>query len=131
MTIQVQEAFVANLLAIPGMNALIGTKVYPIQVPPGVSLPAIQYTSTDGYAITYYTGSFGLPEYPITLDVYSETYREGQQIVDLITNHYNGFSGALNSTVNAQRIVLNNVLNSLDTSSGSVYRTIIELTITI
>ena len=131
MTISVQEAFVANTLAISGLSDIADISLYPLQIPGGAALPAIQYIFTDGYPEAFYRGSFGLTTYQVQLSIYSNTYRQNQQITDLIVNHFNGFAGALNSSVTAQRVILDNVLTAVDTTNGTVYRSIIELTLTI
>ena len=129
MTVAVQEAFVANLLAIDGLETLISNRVYPLAVPSSAPLPSIQYRFSDGFREPYFRNSFGLTEYEVQMDVYSTSYRVLQTIVDLIEAHFHGFSGELATGVLAQRIIVTNTLNTIDTSNGEVYRTIIELTL--
>lgn len=38
-----EEALRAHLIAHPGLSALVGSRVYPVQVPQNVTLPAITY----------------------------------------------------------------------------------------
>ena len=129
MTIAFQEAFVAELRAITGLSALVGTRIYPLEIPSSSALPAIQYRFSEGFADPFYFGSFDLVQYQVQIDVYADDYRVNQQMVDLIVAHFNGFSGDFNSTEQAQRVIVDNVLDTIDTSNGRVYRTIIELTI--
>ena len=128
MTVAVQEAFIADLRAITALTTLVENRIYPLAVPSGAGLPAIQYRFSDGYPEAFYRNSFGLNLYQLQLDVYAESYRVNQTMVDLITSRYNGFQGALGtSNIIIQRASLTNVLNTIDTSSGEVFRTVIEL----
>lgn len=129
MTIAVQEAFVADLRAITNLSTLVGNRIYPLAIPSNAGLPAINYRFSDGYPESFYRNSFGLIEYQLQLDVYASSYRVNQTIVDLITERYNGFQGALGSSnIIIQRANLTNVLNTIDASSGEeVFRTVIEL----
>lgn len=131
MSLQVQTDFIADLVTITEVDTLTVGRVRPLVVGSGTPLPAISYLFRDGDREAFYRGSFGLEEYTVQLDIYSDSYVTNQTIYDAIINRYNGFSGVLGTGTNIQRIIVASTLNAIDTDDPSIYRTILELTLTV
>ena len=130
MSLQVHTDFIADLVEIQAVQTNVGNSVFPLVVPTGEDLPSIIYQFRDGDREAFYKDSFGLETYNLQLDIYSNSYITNQNIYDALIERYNGFSGTLGST-NIQRIIVASTLNSVDSDDSSIYRTILELTITV
>ena len=130
MSLQVHTDFIADLVEISQVQTDVGNAVFPLVIPTTEDIPAIVYQFRDGDREVFFRDSFGLETYNLQLDIYSHSYITNQNIYDALINRYNGFSGILGST-NIQRIIVASTLNSVDSTDSSIYRTILELTITV
>jgi hypothetical protein len=69
--VTVGSAIVAQLAADPGVAALVGDRVYQLQLPQGVILPAVRVQLIDDPAGYHLRGPLGLSEARVQTDVYA------------------------------------------------------------
>ena len=129
MTLQVHTDVAAELATVT--NDMVNGRVYPLLIPSNAEVPAISYLFRDGDRQAFYRDSFGLSEYNLQLDIYSHSYVTNQNIYDEIVSHFNGFSGAVNNNTIIQRAIVASTLNSIDLDDPTLYRTIVEFTLTV
>ena len=128
MSLIVQTDFVAELEAtVP----IITGKVFPLFIGATASFPAVSYTFRDGERQSFYVNSFGLEVYTVTLDIYSNSYITNQEIYDALVTKFNGQTVILNSNTVVQRAIVTTTLNSIDSDDSSIYRTLLELELTV
>ena len=131
MSLQVHTDFAADLAAITVVDQMTEGRVYPLLIGATAQLPAISYQIRDGDREAFYRDSFGLEIYNVQLDIYSDSYVTNQTIYDAIIDRFNGFSGVIGTGTDVQRIIVASTLNSVDSDDPSIYRTILELTLTV
>ena len=128
MSLIVHTDFVAELEAtVP----VITGKVFPLFIGATTSFPAVSYTFRDGDRQSFYVDSFGLEVYNLSLDIYSNSYITNQEIYDAIITKFNGQTVVLNSNTVVQRATITATLNSIDPDDSSIYRTLLEMQLTV
>lgn len=75
----VETEFYTALTGYAPLAALVGTRVYPQQLPPDVTFPAIAYRYIDG---VYYAGDREVTR--IQIDIYAMTYKGVKQVRDVV-----------------------------------------------
>ena len=128
MSLIVHTDFVAELEAT--VPVVVG-KVFPLFIGATASFPAISYTFRDGDRQSFYVDSFGLEVYNLSLDIYSNSYITNQEIYDAIVTKFNGQTTVLNSNTVVQRATITATLNSIDPDDSSIYRTLLEMQLTV
>lgn len=108
--------------------AIVGTRVYPVLLPQGVTADSIVYnriTESESYR---YVGPSGLVIARIQIDAWSQSVGQANALGDLIKEHIGGFSGQLaygssspSDYVNVQGIFLINGDEDYD-SVAALYR---------
>ena len=83
----------ALLLADPTVSGLIGTKIFPWEVPQGTVLPAVSYQQTGNERVRSLSGPSGRARPRLQIDVYADTYDLAHQISDAIRQVLDGYSG--------------------------------------
>lgn len=83
----IEEALRTILLADPTLYALVGTRIYPVQLPLDCTLPALSYfqVSEPFNRIT------GTPRFQI--DIFSEDYTESKTVKGALEAALDGYSG--------------------------------------
>jgi hypothetical protein len=107
----IEEALRTILLADPTLYALVGTRIYPVQLPLDCTLPALSYfqVSEPFNRIT------GTPRFQI--DIFSNDYSQVKQIKAAVENALNGYSGTV-SDHNIEIIVPLSSFDSYDSETG-------------
>ena len=107
----IEEALRTILLADPTLYALVGTRIYPVQLPLDCTLPALSYfqVSEPFNRIT------GTPRFQI--DIFSNDYSQVKQIKAAVENALNGYSGTINGH-NIEIIVPLSSFESYDSETG-------------
>lgn len=129
MTKQLQIDFKAELGSLSEVDTNVD-EIYAIIIPTDADLPAMTYTFQGGGAETFYQGSFGLTDYTVDINVFSRSYETLVDVADAVVDHFNGFTGELNSSTAVQRIFVENVLSGIEVTDPGVYRSTISLSIT-
>jgi hypothetical protein len=78
--------------------ALVGTRIYPVALPTGPTLPAIVYYSAGGTGDPTLDTS-GLQKLRYTFDCWGETYAAADQVRDALVAFLNGYRGALSNGI--------------------------------
>ena len=128
MSLIVQTDFVAELeTTVP----VVESKVFPLFIGATQDFPAISYTFSNGERQSFYVNSFGLEVYNVSLDIYSHSYVTNQEIYDALVTKFNGQTVVLNGNTMVQRAIVVTTLNSIDPDDSSIYRTLLELELTV
>ena len=118
----IYEALVAYLGTVAGLSALIGTRLYPDDVPQDADLPAVFYLTVSDVKDHVY-GSVQAVESPnIQFTVYADTKSEAQAVAEVIKTALSDYEGVM-SGVTVQYIHLINELPSLYKSPDGTTRT--------
>ena len=128
MSVTVHTDFVAELQTIV---PTLSDKVFPLIIGATEDFPACSYTFRDGDRESFYQGSYGLENYVVSLDIYSYSYIQNQEIYDQILTAWNGKTFALNNNTVVQRCIVVSTLNSIDRDDSTIYRTLLELQFTV
>lgn len=93
--VDVRPGLRAYLLADLAISNIVGTRVFPIQLPQGVIQPSIVYhiiDETEGY---HYSGPDGLVAARLQIDAVSRSSDEAINISALVKERIGGFAGAI------------------------------------
>jgi len=101
----VEEAFRALIVSDPVVSGLIGSRLYPIQLPQKPTLPAVVYTVISDPRVYSMKGPSGLSYTRFQLDVYGKTYEGTKAAFEAIDRKIGGFRGMF-AGVNINSIVL-------------------------
>ena len=102
--------------------------VYPLKAPSGIE-NCIVYNQLYDIRPSYYTGSFGLTEMLLELNIYSKSYSDLDNLVIFIIGRYHGFNGTLGNT-NFGRIIIHNNNTLLQSVDDNIYRYVFEIEFT-
>lgn len=117
----IYEALVAYLGTVSGLSALIGTRLYPDDLPQSEELPAVFYLTVSDVKDHVY-GSIQAVESPnIQFTVYADTKAEAQAVAEVIKTALSDYHGTM-SGVTVQYIHLINELPSLYKSQDGTTR---------
>lgn len=72
------------LLAQPSVTALIATRLYPIRLPQGVTLPAVTYQRITGSSEQAYDGPVNLGQGTIQFDCWADTYASALAVAEQV-----------------------------------------------
>ena len=128
MSLIVHTDFAAEL---ESLVPVVAGKVFPLFIGATEDFPAISYTFRDGDRQSFYVDAFGLEVYNVSVDIYSNSYITNQEIYDAIVAHFNGQTTVLNSNTVVQRTIIASTLNSIDSDDSSIYRTLLEMQLTV
>ena len=88
-----EEALVAFLLADTALTALLGTNIYWMQKPQGVSTPVLVLTRISGTRDMQMLGPSGLVESRVQCDCDGLTYASAKNTARALRNRLSGFKG--------------------------------------
>lgn len=87
------------LLADTAIAALVGTRMYPVQLPQGTSQASIRYQHISGQRpIASPSGPLKLSGPRVQIDAWAPTYAEAESLAELIKTRLNGYRGAMGAT---------------------------------
>ncbi len=116
-----------HLLSNSNICNMIGTSVYALRLPQNTNASAIVYDMGEGFAETQVGSLETVVRHSVTLSVYSPSYGSMRQLTKHVTDHINGFNGAMGST-NVTGTYLVSTINTYEEES-KLYRTLILLNI--
>ena len=112
--------------------AKLATATAPTRAYPAISkttdLPAVVYSGRGGIREAFYSGSYGLRETRIQVDIYSKTYTEATGLKDAVIGDFHGFSGAMGASV-VSRSTVDNTLETFGDDGEKIYRIIMDITL--
>lgn len=94
----VEAGLYAHLSTDAGVNALVGTRIYPLLVPLDATLPAIAYQRISGPRDHHHQGASGLAVARIQLTYVGGSYSEAKQVAAAVRATLDGRRGGLGST---------------------------------
>ena len=121
----IEEALVKKLLDHAGLKALIGSKIYPEEIPQGVTLPAVFWIKVSDIKDHFLTGQSNLerPIYQFTAQANSKG--AVKPIAEEIKKALCDYQGDLHG-VEVQKIELQNEFSSMEKSSDGTIRIFYE-----
>jgi len=119
---EIEEALVAHLLAQPGLTALISQKIFPEEVPQGVSYPAVIYKDISDIKIHTLTGQDNRAQPVKQFTVYANTKADAKVIAKQIETALKDFQGTM-SGIYVQYLQLQNEISNMYRSGDGTIRT--------
>lgn len=89
----VSQALHSHLVSYAELNALIGTRVYPVQLPETVTLPAVTYQRIDTLSVQHRSrrrSTYGRPRFQI--DGWAASYKSAMAVRQQIRNAMGEFT---------------------------------------
>lgn len=102
-----EEGIYAHLTDDAGVAALVGTRIYPLQVPQDVTLPAVAYQRISGPRDHAHDGPTGLVRARVQFSALGSTYLEAKTVTEALRAALDGFKGTM-GTVEVQTVFLEN-----------------------
>lgn len=93
-----------------------------------VVLPAAVYSARNGMRDLFYKDSYGLRQTEFTVNIFSKTYAELQDLKESVVDAFHGFSGTLGTSA-VSKIEVVNILDGFDTEMETVHRSTILINI--
>jgi len=119
---EIEEGFVAYLKAYAGLTALTSTRIYPDEIPQGVTtLPCVIYFLVSDVKDHYLTAQCTLERPIYQFTVVASTKTSAKAVAAQIKAALNDYTGSM-SSVSIQKIELQNEMHSIDTSSDGTTR---------
>lgn len=127
-----EQALYNYLTGVAGLTALIGTRVYPVALPQGATLPAVVYQRVSGARIRT-MGDARLARRPrIQFTVWAATYASrlavGAQLVAALDGYTPGTMGGAGG-VDVLDVVLDNEIDDHEPTSGA-YQGVLDFIVT-
>jgi hypothetical protein len=80
------------------VTALVSTRIYPLKLPQGYSLPAISYQRVSSPRLYALSGTTGRLRARIQLDCWADTYSAVKGLADAVRGELNGHTGTFGSS---------------------------------
>lgn len=80
------------------LSGTIGTRLYPVMLPEGATLPAVTYRVISGQSDEYTEGTTGTATTRVQFNIYSDTYAEAASVAEalrLAFHQYRGTTGGV------------------------------------
>jgi hypothetical protein len=114
----IEEKIFYRLRTNDAVSALVGTRIYPIQLPPGRTLPAITYTRVSTVRGHCLGGPSGRLRPRIQIDCWADTYSGARTLADKVRLCLDGFLGAIDGESNIGGIKLDGEYDGFETGVG-------------
>lgn len=122
----IEGALTAYLLADTALKAIIGTKLYPDELPQGTVLPAVVYTKISDQKDHTLTGMSNLHRPYIQFTAFGTTKAQAVSVSNRLQVLLNDYHGILSGVV-IQQIELQNELSTKDVSADGTTRVCLEV----
>jgi len=80
----IEKALVSLLSSDADVNAKVGSRIFPVFVPKGQTLPAITYQEISGVRDSHMKGASGLVNARYQINCWTKTYRATRELADLV-----------------------------------------------
>ena len=84
-----------KLVSDAAVTALVGSRIYPLTLPQGVTLPAIRYQRITGNSDPHLGGTTGLAVATVQLDCVGTTYAGAEQVRDAVRESLEAYQGTV------------------------------------
>ena len=91
----IEKAIFSYLTNFPGVKDLIGTRLYPLEIPQTGTLPAVIYESMGRNSINSQSGDSNLAKSTIRFTAWAEDYDGERVIIDALDIALNGYQGMM------------------------------------
>ena len=95
----VGKAMRTRLLSVSAVTNLVGTRIYPLTLPQGVTLPAVRYQRISGNSDNYVAGTTGAAMARIQFDVFANSYASGEALREAIRQAIDPFTGTSSGVI--------------------------------
>ena len=96
----IEDALYAELAAYAGLATLVSTRIYPMRLPEGATLPGVVYYRMSGGRETEFSGATGLAHPVFRVQVWADDYKEAHTVATQVrkaldgnTSQWGGASG--------------------------------------
>lgn len=113
----IETALVKIMTDNADVNALVGSKIYPVFVPQGKSLPAITYQEISGVRDAVMNGASGLVQSRFQVNCWTKKYTEARELADLVRIALSPENDTYPKTVGGTSIEAIRLLNENDVPS--------------
>src|SRR5512146_3040847 len=104
MAADLDQALSYKLLHFPALQALVGTRIYPIALPQTVTLPAVLFQPISGAPVRIHRERSLLPRATYQITVWAEDLDDGRAIEKVITSELDGFRGTWGTGATATEV---------------------------
>jgi len=119
---EIDEALRTYLLTQAGLTALISQRIFPNELPQGITLPAVTYIQISDIKEHTLTGQLELEHPMIQYTVYAALPSTARPVANQIKSAMKDYSGTLSGLV-IQKMELQNELSGLESSSDGTIKT--------
>lgn len=123
-----EEALFSYLTGYAGLSALIGTRLYPVQFPQGVTLPAMTYQQVSSPEVYSHDGYSGLRSPRFQFTCRGSTYLEAKQVAAQLKAALRGYAGLMAGSVNVRGARIENEIDQIEPELG-IYDVIVDAVI--
>ena len=114
----IEQGLYTYLSADAGITALVGSRIYALMLPQGVTYPAITYQRVSGPREYAMGGPAGVANPRFQIDIYSDTgYLAAKQVAGAVRSALSGYSGAMGGET-AQTVILSDERDIFEDDTG-------------
>lgn len=121
----IEEAFTAYLLNYPGLKALINNKIYPEEIPQGVTLPAVFWIKVSDVPEHTLTGQSEVEEPIYQFTAQANSKGTVKPVAEQIKKALSDYQGIM-SGITVQKIELQNKFSSMDKNNDGTIKVYYE-----
>jgi Protein of unknown function (DUF3168) len=92
-----EEALVAFLLSVPGVAALVGSRIHWVRLPQGLDTPHVRLTVISGGLTYNYSGADSVQGMRVQMDCFGDTYASAKSVGRAVEAALSGFRGVMGS----------------------------------
>jgi hypothetical protein len=87
------KAIRTRLLSVSAVTDLVSTRIYPLTLPQGVTMPAVRYQRVSGNSDPHVTGTTGAATARLQFDIFANTYAGAEALRDAIREAIDQYTG--------------------------------------
>lgn len=95
----VGKAIRTRLLSVAAVTNLVSTRIYPLTLPQGVTMPAVRYTRVSGNSDPYIGGTTGAATARLQFDIFATSYAGAEAVRDAIKEAIDQYTGTSSGVV--------------------------------
>ncbi len=103
---KLHEALFSYLKTYAGLTALVGTKIYPLQIPQNVNVPAVVYQLISQERMHSLGGDKGMTSPSMQLTSYATTYNTAKNVAEQVRIALQNYTGTMGSGVTIQSVLM-------------------------
>jgi len=104
VTVDIGQALKARLTGYAGLSALIGSRVYPLRLPQGATLPAVTYQRISNLYLSSHDNAGGTARPRFQFNCWGLTYASAQAVNIQLRAALNGYKGTVTVGLETLRI---------------------------